>query len=142
MTNVYLIRHAEAEGNIYRRVHGHYDSHLTVRGRLQIDALVKRFKDVKLDEIYSSDLTRAKKTAEPIAQDHKLTVHIYKTLRECALGVWEDVTWGNVEWMDPEQYNYYLNDPAKWNCTGCARFYPLQRRLNTAILDLAAENDG
>ncbi len=142
MTNVYLIRHAEAEGNIYRRVHGHYDSHLTPRGRMQIDALVEHFKDIHLDGVYTSDLTRAKKTAEPLAEDHKVPLHIFKTLRECAQGVWEDVTWGDVEWIDPEQYHNYLYDPAKWNCTGCERFYPLQRRITKAVQEIAAENDG
>ena len=32
MTTVYLIRHAEAEGNRYRRCHGHYDSTITDNG--------------------------------------------------------------------------------------------------------------
>ena len=29
MTTIYLIRHAEAEGNLYRRIHGWYDSLIT-----------------------------------------------------------------------------------------------------------------
>ena len=32
MTTIYLIRHAEAEGNLYRRIHGIYDSLITKRG--------------------------------------------------------------------------------------------------------------
>lgn len=32
MTEIYLIRHAEAEGNIFRRIHGHYNSLLTPEG--------------------------------------------------------------------------------------------------------------
>ena len=39
MTTVYLIRHAEAEGNLYRRVHGWYDSLITENGYRQIAAL-------------------------------------------------------------------------------------------------------
>ena len=31
MTTVYIIRHAEAEGNVYRRCHGQYDGLLTPR---------------------------------------------------------------------------------------------------------------
>lgn len=31
-TTIYLVRHAEAEGNLGRRCHGHYDSMLTRRG--------------------------------------------------------------------------------------------------------------
>mgnify|MGYP001543834503 CR=1 FL=1 len=29
MTTIYLIRHAEAEGNLYRRAHGWYNSTIT-----------------------------------------------------------------------------------------------------------------
>ena len=32
MTTIYLIRHAEAEGNIYRRIHGQYEGRITPRG--------------------------------------------------------------------------------------------------------------
>lgn len=35
MTKIYLIRHAEAEGNIYRRMHGQYDSRITPNGACQ-----------------------------------------------------------------------------------------------------------
>ena len=31
MTTIYLIRHAEAEGNLYRRAHGWYNSTITDR---------------------------------------------------------------------------------------------------------------
>ena len=43
MTTIYLIRHAEADGNLYRRAHGWYDSVITDRGYRQIAALAKRF---------------------------------------------------------------------------------------------------
>ena len=36
MTTLYLIRHAEAEGNVYRRCHGQYDALLTHRAPAQI----------------------------------------------------------------------------------------------------------
>ena len=39
MTTIYLIRHAEAEGNIYRRYHGWYNSLITLNGYRQIQAL-------------------------------------------------------------------------------------------------------
>ena len=39
MTTIYLIRHAEAEGNRYRRAHGWYNSTITDRPKLHNDAL-------------------------------------------------------------------------------------------------------
>ena len=44
---VYIIRHAEAEGNIYRRCHGLYDSLLTPRAYQQLPCLAKRFENVR-----------------------------------------------------------------------------------------------
>lgn len=32
MTRIYIVRHAEAEGNLYRRAHGWYNSLITQRG--------------------------------------------------------------------------------------------------------------
>ena len=43
MTKLYLIRHAEAEGNVFRRMHGQYNSSITPNGMRQIEALQKRF---------------------------------------------------------------------------------------------------
>ncbi len=62
-TTLYLIRHAQAEGNLYRRCQGWYDSLITETGYRQIAALAERFKDVKIDAVYSSDLFRTRTTA-------------------------------------------------------------------------------
>ena len=56
MTTLYLIRHAEAEGNLYRRIHGQYNSLITDNGYRQIAALRDRFADVPINAVYSSDL--------------------------------------------------------------------------------------
>ena len=51
MTVIYLIRHAEAEGNLYRRIQGHWNGQVTPRGFRQIDALAERFRDVPIDAV-------------------------------------------------------------------------------------------
>ena len=55
---VYIIRHAEAEGNIYRRCHGLYDSLLTPRAYQQLPCLAKRFENVPLAAVYASPVPR------------------------------------------------------------------------------------
>ena len=67
MTTLYLIRHAEAEGNLYRIAQGQCDSIITDRGYQQIAALAERFRDEPIDAVYSSDLTRTCITAGAIA---------------------------------------------------------------------------
>ena len=64
MAEIYLIRHTQAEGNRYRMMQGAWDGSVTEKGRAQIESLAERFRDVPLDAVYSSDLTRAVMTAE------------------------------------------------------------------------------
>ena len=53
---LYLIRHAEADGNLYRVAQGQDDSSVTERGMRQIKALERRFEGTRVDAAYSSDL--------------------------------------------------------------------------------------
>ena len=52
MTEIYLIRHAQAEGNLYRMMHGHWDGSVTALGLKQIDALAERFRTVHVDALW------------------------------------------------------------------------------------------
>ena len=58
MTTIYLIRHAEAEGNLYRIAQGQANSSITDRGERQIQALARRFADIPIDAVYDNDLYR------------------------------------------------------------------------------------
>ena len=76
MTTIYLVRHAEAEGNLYRIAHGHYNSCITDdRGCRQIRALAERFRDVPVDAVYASDLIRTRTTAQSIYLPKGLQLH-------------------------------------------------------------------
>ena len=56
MTTIYLIRHAEAEGNVFRRIHGQYDSCVTPNGRRQIAALAQRLSLIHIFRRTASDI--------------------------------------------------------------------------------------
>ncbi len=142
MTDIYLIRHCEAEGNLYRRVQGSYNGLPTARGQKQIDALAERFRDERIDALYSSDLTRAMETAGAISRFHPLTLQIDPRLREINMGVWENEPWGNVARSDPEQMANFSSTPEKWHVEGGEAFEQLRQRMTEAILDIAAKNDG
>lgn len=142
MTKIYLIRHAEAEGNLYRRIHGHYNGDITPRGHKQIDLLSERFRDVAIDAVYASDLQRTQKTAGSILKHHDLPLNIDARLKEVDMGVWEDTPWGNVAYDDPEQMLVFANDPAKWNIAGCEHFDDLKARMKGIICELGKKHDG
>ena len=73
MTTIYLIRHAEAEGNLYRIAQGQDDSALTDRGWRQVKALERRFAGVQIDAVYTSDLYRTRATASALYLPRGLT---------------------------------------------------------------------
>ena len=83
---VYVVRHGETEWNTKKIIQGHKDSPLTELGVNQAKELAKQFKKIKFDLVFSSDLLRAKKTAEIIAAEHNLAVETTKLLRERAFG--------------------------------------------------------
>ena len=95
-TTVYIIRHAEAEGNVYRRCHGQYNALLTTRAYKQLPYLAKRFENVPLAAVYSSDLFRARVTAQAVAEPHHLSVETRPVLREIDMGDWEDIPWAEL----------------------------------------------
>ena len=118
MTKIYLIRHAEAEGNLYRRIQGHYNGDITTKGHKQIAQLAELYRDAKIDAVYASDLQRTQKTAGAILKYHDLPLNIDARLKEVDMGSWEDLPWGNVSYDEPEQMLAFASDPANWSRIG------------------------
>ena len=77
MTKIYLIRHAEAEGNLYRIAHGQEEGLITdYRGPRQMQALARRFRDIPVDAVYASDLIRTQTTAQAVYVPKGLPLHL------------------------------------------------------------------
>ena len=112
MTTIYLVRHAEAEGNLYRRIHGRYNALITENGFRQIEALKKRFESIHIDAVYSSDLYRTMTTAGAVYQPKDLPLHTDPRLQEIFMGDWEDQPWGRVRHFDlDELIRFNATDP-------------------------------
>lgn len=69
-TTYYLVRHAE-------KTKDKKDPALTDAGKQRAQDLALRLKDVKLTKIYSSDYTRTRDTAAPVAAAQGLDVTLY-----------------------------------------------------------------
>lgn len=142
MTKVYIIRHAEAEGNLYRRVHGWYNSLITDNGYRQIAALRGRFADVHIDAVYSSDLFRTMTTATAIYPNHGLELHTTPALREISVGEWEDKPWGELERHDAMRLIRFNHASPEFQVEGGETFAQVQARMKGAVLDIAARHPG
>ena len=114
MTTIYLIRHAEAEGNLYRRIHGWYDALITDNGFAQIAALQRRFQDIHIDAVWSSDLYRTMTTARAVYVPKGLELHTDPGLREVHMGDWEDKPWGEVYRFDADRIALFNRSDPSW----------------------------
>ena len=142
MTTLYLIRHAEAEGNVFRRLQGQYDSFITPNGMKQIAALAKRFDGVAVDAVYASDLTRTRTTAQAICVPKGLELHRRRDLREICVGRWEQQTWGDIARTDKEQLVNFNLHPEKWYVEGAETPRQVLERVLAAVEQIAGENEG
>ena len=142
MTQIYLIRHAEAEGNLYRIAQGQHNSLLTDRGWRQVRALEKRFADIHIDAVYSSDLYRTCATASALYKPKGLPLQRSAALREICVGKWEQCTWGDIYREAPEQMRLFSTDPARWHVEGGEDPRLLLERIMGEVQRIAAENEG
>lgn len=110
-TRLVVIRHAETEWNIQNKFQGHLDSKLTLPGIKQAEAIADTLKGEAYDVIYSSDLERAKQTAEIIARSLNLKVYTEKDLREINLGVMQGLKKDEFIVKYPEVISKYHADP-------------------------------
>jgi alpha-ribazole phosphatase len=92
LKRIYLIRHGETDWNVEGRWQGNLDVPLGEIGHQQAQALAQSLKDRPITAIYSSDLMRAWKTAESLAQAKEMTSHRDARLRELNLGVFQGLT--------------------------------------------------
>ena len=137
MTTIYLIRHAEADGNLYRRAHGWYDSVITDRGYRQIAALSKRFASTHFDAVYSSDRRRTMTTALSVYKTHGLPLVTTPRVREIGIGVWEDHPWAELERTDGEQLERFNTDAAHWHVAGGEYLPDVRERMIGALREIA-----
>jgi broad specificity phosphatase PhoE len=90
VTTIYIIRHGESQENAHAwnnltipfENKSEFGSQLTEKGREQAREVRDKLKKIKFSAIFSSDLIRAKETAEIIAEAHGLSIMTNSTIRE------------------------------------------------------------
>lgn len=142
MTEIYLIRHTQAEGNLYQMMQGHWDGGVTPLGLKQIDALAARFKDIKLDRVYSSDLYRARLTAQALTRYNGLEVETEERFKEINVGSWETQFFANVVWDDPQRFENFIHHPDDFYLEGAETYADVAQRGLEALREKAEENEG
>ena len=102
MTELLLVRHGETDWNRDQRFQGHADPPLNETGREQARALANELAAERIDAIYTSDLARARETAELIAERAGVPFVLEPQLREIDVGEWQGLTRPEIEERFPE----------------------------------------
>lgn len=101
---IIMVRHGESHWNVEQRYQGQADSGLTERGRAQAALAARTLVEEvgRLDTVWSSDLPRARDTAQAYADLTGATVVEDKRLREISVGDWSGRTLEEVARELPE----------------------------------------
>ncbi len=97
VTRLYLVRHGETEWNKSLKYQGHRDIPLSEEGRAQAGKIALRLSTEKFNAVYASDLSRAMQTAQIISAFHGLEVKALPELRETNFGLWEGLTYSEID---------------------------------------------
>jgi len=103
-TELIVVRHGETVWNVQGRLQGHLDSDLTTLGCRQADATAKRLARETFHVLYSSDLGRAYRTAERVAQQTGHAIITDRRLRERNLGIFQGLTYEEIRSRFSQEY--------------------------------------
>ncbi len=113
---IWLVRHGQTAWNEQGRFCGHTDIPLSEAGRKQAHKLAAQLQNVMISAIYSSDLSRARETAEIIGNGIRLKdgevqtpIITSPTLREINFGAWEGLTYDEIATTFPEELGFFTN---------------------------------
>jgi probable phosphoglycerate mutase len=89
MTKIIIVRHGESKTNELGLLVGQGDFPLTDLGLAQAEQTAEALAGEQIDAVYSSDLCRASRTAQPIAEALGLPLELDARLREIDMGLWQ-----------------------------------------------------
>lgn len=142
MVKLYLIRHGQSTANARDVFLGWHDLDLTELGIKQAKITASYLKNIPIDAIYSSDLTRAYHTAEQTAKLFKLPIITDKRLREINGGLWEEIVFNDLKEKFYDNFIAFTTDIGNAKIDGGESVEELYYRFVNAVEDIAKQNDG
>jgi len=117
-TRIYLARHGQTVSNREGRFCGHAETELTELGVEQSRALGRRLEQTTLAACYTSDFTRAIRTAALVLGERGVTPRPDPDLRELHYGEWELERESLVRKRYPEQHRLMRDEDPAWRPPG------------------------
>jgi broad specificity phosphatase PhoE len=142
VTKLYLVRHGQSAGNAEGRFGGHGPTPLSELGEQQAEKTAKALAKEGISAIYSSDLLRAVKTAEPLAEILNIPIVQTPNFRERNVGVLEGLTFDESKAEFPKDYYALVNRNIHHTITEGESYRHLLRRTTGELREIFRRHQG
>ncbi|MCB1958374.1 MAG: histidine phosphatase family protein, partial [Rhodocyclaceae bacterium] len=137
-----LVRHGETAWNAERRLQGHSDIPLNAVGEDQARATARQLTEQRFDAIYTSDLRRARQTAQACAAALGLREIAEPALRERHFGFFQGLTYDEARLRHPGAYHLFETRDTAYAFEGGESLATFYQRVVAAITALADRHPG
>lgn len=141
-TRIHLIRHGQVVGYDQPRYNGQTDVALTDVGVEQYHRLKERLAEVRISACYTSDLSRCVTGAGIICAQFGIEPVRRSDLRELNIGVWEGLTWQEIQTGWPEEWQARLSDLVNHRVPRGENLLDVQARVMPVIREIIERHSG
>jgi broad specificity phosphatase PhoE len=138
---VYLARHGQTESNAARRYAGYSQEPLTDVGRSQMSGLGARLALAGIGEIWTSEVARARESAELLGGILAAPVVAEARLNEIRMGPWEGMGEREVAQQYPNEYALWCSLPDRLVLEGRETLDALATRVMSVVGDAARRSN-
>lgn len=142
VTTLIAVRHGETAWNRETRIQGQLDIPLNALGQAQAQRVAQALSGELVHAVYASDLSRARQTAEAIAAGLGLPVRLDAGLRERAFGVFEGLTWAEIESAWPAESQRWRRRDPDFGAPGGEVLQDFYQRCVGSVARLAQRHPG
>jgi alpha-ribazole phosphatase len=133
-----LIRHAETA--LAGRFCGRLDPDLNAAGEAQLSLIVEQLASLQIERICCSDLLRASRTAAAISQRIGVLAECRSGLQEMDFGLWEGMTWTEIEDRFPWEAERWLRHPSSRSAPGGEHYEDFVARVEEELTTLVCQS--
>jgi broad specificity phosphatase PhoE len=142
VSGLYLARHGETNDNREPiRVQGFTDTPLNETGRSQASELAERVGGLGIVSLWTSDLSRARETAEIVGARLGLEARPDPRLREANRGEWEGQRFIDIERQQPEGYAAWRRAGDGFRFPGGESLHDQLERVLAALAEVRAADE-
>ncbi len=136
---IYLIRHGETQGNREGYFRGRSDFPLNENGKEQARLLAEALKDSGITRIYSGPLTRARQTAEILADKLGVPVVVEEGFNNINLGPWEGKKKEDIKREFPREFQLWITRPEELKLPGAETVMEVMERAVATLKRIVEE---